>query len=138
MAFSLELPDNELFDKSLNSMSRFQSAASRAKEIVVQVLKNPLPDKIKVINVNFPNSVNSATDSRIVGLCHVKYVDEAIEALDPRGVPVFWLWGKTKTDLPLDTDSFVLINENKITITPISLNLGDSFLEDLKEYFSED
>jgi len=138
MAFSLELPDNELFDKSLNSMSRFQSAASRAKEIVVQVLKNPLPDTIKVLNVNFPNSVNSATDSRIVGLCQVKYVDEAIEALDPRGVPVFWLWGKTKTDLPLDTDSFVLINENKITITPISLNLGDSFLEDLKEYFSED
>ena len=138
IAFSLELPDNELFDKSLNSISRFQSAANRAKEIVVQVLNNPLPYKIKVLNVNFPNSVNSDTESRIVGLCQVKYVDEAIEALDPRGVPVFWLWGKTKTDLPHDTDSFVLINEKKITITPISLNLGDTFLEDLKEYFSED
>ncbi|MHA1237401.1 MAG: hypothetical protein ACTSQ9_07070, partial [Candidatus Hodarchaeales archaeon] len=102
------------------------------------VLNNPLPNKIKVLNVNFLISINFTTDSRIVRLYQVKYVDEAIEALDPRGVPVFWLWGKTKTDLPLDTDSFVLINENKITITPISLNLGDSFLEDLKEYFSED
>jgi len=136
IAFSLELPVNELFDKSHNSETRFQSAANRAKEIVLQVLNNPLPTEIKVINVNFPNSVNSDTDRKIVGLCQVKYVDEAIEVLDPRGVPVFWLWGKTKTDLPRNTDSYVLLKEKKITITPINLNLGDSFLEDLKGYFS--
>ncbi len=138
IAFSLELPDNELFDKSLNSLSKFQLAAARAKEIVLQLLNNPLPDKIKVLNINFPNSINSAANSKIVELCQVKYVDEAIEALDPRGVPVFWLWGKTKAQLTRNTDSYVLIHEKKITITPISLNLGDSFLEDLKEYFSED
>jgi 5'-nucleotidase len=138
IAFSLELPKNELFDKTFNSTDLFQLAATHAKDIVIRVLNDPLPENIKILNVNFPNSLTSKTESRIVGLCPVKYVDEAIPALDPRGVEVFWFWGKTKAELPSDTDSYVLLKEKKISISPISLNLGDAYLENLREYFSED
>ena len=137
LAFSLELPENELFEKTQNSSSRFKIAATRAREIVTHVLSNPLPNSVKILNVNFPNSVELETKLKVVKLCPVKYIDEAIEALDPRNIPVYWLWGQTQSNLPIETDSYVLLEEKLITISPISLNLESSHLEDMKDYFSK-
>ena len=105
---------------------------------MLHVLNHPLPDEIKVLNVNFPNGVESDTESKIVKLCPVKYVDEPIPATDPRGVSVYWLWGKTIANLHPDTDSYVLIHEKKITITPITLDLGKPLLKYLKDYFTKE
>jgi 5'-nucleotidase len=137
IAFSLELPDNELFEKTQNSSSRFKIAANHAKDIIKYILSNPLPNSVKVLNVNFPNSVDLATKCKVVRLCPVKYIDKAIEALDPRNIPVYWLWGQVQENLPKDTDSYVLINEKLITISPISLDLGSSQLAEIKDYFSK-
>lgn len=137
LAFSLELPENELFEKTQDSSSRFNIAARRAKEIVSHVLSNPFPNSVKILNINFPNSVDLATKIKVVQLCPVKYIDEAIETLDPRNIPVYWLWGQVQSNLPIDTDSYVLLEEKLITISPISLNLGSYHLEEMKDYFSQ-
>ena len=136
IAFSLELPDDELFEKTPNSSSKFRIAAIRAKEIVRKIISTSLTDPVKILNVNFPISINETTQIKVVRLCPVKYIDEAIETLDPRNNPVYWLWGQVQENLPKDTDSYVLINEKLITISPISLDLGSSHLEKTKKYFS--
>ncbi|MHA1976602.1 MAG: 5'/3'-nucleotidase SurE [Candidatus Hodarchaeales archaeon] len=137
IAFSLELPDDELFEKSPDSSATFKIAASRAKEIVSYVISHSFPDPVKVLNVNFPNTIDGNTKIKIVKLCPVKYIDKAIEALDPRNIPVYWLWGQVQDNLPKDTDSYVLINEKLITISPISLDLGSNHLQEIKHFFSD-
>ncbi len=135
LAFSLELPENELFEKTQNSSSIFKIAAIRAKEIISHLISHPLPKPVNILNINFPNSVDLTTNIRVVKLCPVKYIDEAIEALDPREIPVYWLWGEVQDDLPKETDSYVLIHEKEITVSPISLDLASLHLSKMKEYF---
>ena len=136
LAFSLEVPDGEMFENSTKSINKFQIAAKYACQIIKHIIDNPLPSELKVLNINFPYTVTMETKKKFVKLCPVKYIDEAIEAKDPRGTTVFWQWGKTRPNLPPNTDSYVLLEEKLITITPISLNLGDRYLEETKTYFS--
>ena len=74
---------------------------------------------------------------RVVKLCQIKYIDEAIEAKDPRNVSVYWLWGKNLAKLPVNTDSYTLLQKQQISITPISLNLGDQYLQETKDFFQD-
>ena len=138
VAFSLELPDNELFDKSQNSLAIFKIAAIHAKRIVEKIKTKGLPEGIMILNINFPNNVSLKTKLDVVKLCPVKYIDEAIEAKDPRNVSVYWLWGKNRSKLPINTDSYALLKKHQITITPISLNLGDHYLKQTKDFFLGD
>jgi 5'-nucleotidase len=135
IAFSLELPDNELFDKTQNSLAIFKVAAILAKRIIEKIKTKGFPEGVMILNINFPNTVSIKTKMNIVNLCPEKYVDEAIEAKDPRNVSVYWLWGKNKANLPINTDSYVLLKKQEITITPISLNLGDQYLQQTEDLF---
>jgi 5'-nucleotidase len=136
IAFSLEVPITELFSKPSNSDSNFENAANHAVKIIKNVLKHPLPIGIKFLNVNFPISVNNDTPYDIVRLCPIKYIDEAIEQTDPRGVPIYWIWGDVVSNLPQDTDSHSLLIKKLITITPIGLGFDQELLSSLKDYFS--
>jgi 5'-nucleotidase len=136
IAFSLEVPITEFFSKLSNSDSNFENAANHAVKIIKNVLKHPLPNGIKFLNVNFPSSVNNDTPYDIVRLCPIKYVDETIEQTDPRGVPIYWIWGDVVSNLPQDTDSHSLLIKKLITITPIGLGFDQELLSSLKDYFS--
>ena len=134
IAFSLELPDNELFEKSENSLSKFEIVAYHAKTILEQLKERKFPEGLKMLNINFPNNVTTETKMVVTKLCPIKYIDEAIEAKDPRNVPVYWLWGKTREELPQNTDSYVVAKEQKISVTPISFTLGDQFLAETIDF----
>ncbi|MHA2365492.1 MAG: 5'/3'-nucleotidase SurE [Candidatus Hodarchaeales archaeon] len=133
ISFSLVVKSTELFFGS-NSTADYTNAARRAGEIVDYVLTNPLPEGIKFLNVNFPaNCVDSPIE--VVKLAPEKYKNDIIEATDPRGVPVYWIWGNSVPNLETGTDSHALRYNNAITITPISLGFGRWALPKIGKYF---
>ncbi|MFX0051324.1 MAG: 5'/3'-nucleotidase SurE [Candidatus Hodarchaeota archaeon] len=137
IAFSLEVPVTELFSKPDNTVSNFADAANHALRITKHVIQHPLPEGIKFLNVNFPSSVNKDTPVDIVRLCPIKYIDEAIVQKDPRGVPIYWIWGEVVSNLPQKTDSHSLLIKKHITITPIGLGFDQDLICSFKDFFLE-
>jgi len=137
IAFSLEVPEIELFSRLNNSTSNYEIASIRAKEITKKVLSNGLPASVMFLNCNFPSSVSMKTPLEIVRLAPEKYVDEAIAQKDPRGVPIYWIWGNLVSDLPKNTDVHSLSVKKLITVTPISLEFNPDLILELKNWYLE-
>ncbi|MFW9777960.1 MAG: 5'/3'-nucleotidase SurE [Candidatus Heimdallarchaeota archaeon] len=138
IAFSLEVPESELFSKPSQSASNYEVAAIRAKEIASKVLLKGLPSKVLFLNCNFPSSVSLQTPIDFVPLAPEKYIDEAIEQKDPRGVPIYWIWGDLISNLQENTDVHSLSVKKMITLTPISLEFRLDHILTLKKWFSEE
>lgn len=136
IAFSMVTSVKESFFGA-DPKTDYANAAQRAGQIAKIVLANPLPKNIRFLNVNFPKAVTADTPIDIVKLSPVKYTNDIIEVKDPRGVPVYWIWGDKVENIPENTDSHSLIKKKNITITPISLGFGHWALPKLKEYFKK-
>jgi len=102
---------------------KFESAALFTKKIASNLMKNNLPSNL-VLNINFPN-INYEQIKGVEITRHGKrvYQDELKIIHDPKGTTHYWLGG----DLPEgkiepDTD-FESIYNNKVSITPLSLDL---------------
>lgn len=137
IAFSLEVPEVELFSRPSDSTSNYEIASIHAREITKKVLSKPLPSDMLFLNCNFPANVSMKTPLDIVRLAPEKYVDEAIEQKDPRGVPIYWIWGDLVSNLPENTDAHSLSVKKSITLTPISLDFNPDHISKLKNWFSE-
>ena len=135
IAFSKEVKTEEIFFGSGPETSDYLPSAKRAASIVKYVLDNPLPFGIRFLNVNFPSTTDEKTPIEIVTLSPEKYVNEVIEAKDPRGTAVYWIWGGNVDDLEPNTDAYVLAHRRHISITPISLGFGRWAINPFKEYF---
>ena len=68
----------------------------------------------------FPDTVSAETPIKYHKTAVTKYRDYTIRREDPRGVPYYWIWGQTH-DLPEDTDSYAVLKQKVISITPITL-----------------
>jgi 5'-nucleotidase len=138
IAFSLQVPKSELFVKSSNNTSNYETAAIRAREIAEKVLLKGLPLNFLFLNCNFPSSVSMQTPIDFVQLAPERYIDEAIEQKDPRGVPIYWIWGDLVKNLTENTDSHALSVKKVITLTPIGLEFNPDLIMDLKKWFLEE
>lgn len=133
IAFSLEVKSSELFDQ--NQSADYLIQAKRASEIVGVVLKHGMPDGIKFLNVNFPSDCTMETPVEVVHLAPEKYRNDVIETTDPRGVEMFWIWGDLVDSIPEGTDSYALMTNRSISITPISLGFGRWAVPKFKIFF---
>ncbi len=137
IAFSLEVPEIELFSRQNDSTSNYEIVSKHASEITKKVISKPLPSDILFLNCNFPASVSKKTPYEIVRLAPEKYIDEAIEQKDPRGVPIYWIWGELVSNLPENTDAHSLSVKKLITLTPISLDFNPDLILEFKKWFLE-
>ncbi|OLS20902.1 MAG: 5'-nucleotidase SurE [Candidatus Heimdallarchaeota archaeon LC_3] len=122
IAFSMVVRASELFYGG-KVQSDYSVAAKKSKHIVEIVLNDSLPEDIKFLNVNYPAEVKLDTPIRVVDLAIKKYSTEVLEATDPRKTPIYWIWGEQLPNIPENTDSKAII-DNQISITPISLGFG--------------
>lgn len=136
IAFSYEVKSTELFYGGA-TISDYTIPSQRAQEIVKIILKKPLPDGIRFLNVNFPASVQLDTPIEIVTLCREKYINDVIIDQDPRGSEIYWIWGDSFPSLPEHTDAYALTVKKNISITPISLGFGRWALPKLENYFRD-
>ncbi len=104
---------------------KFESAALFTKKIAYNLNKNNSISNL-VLNINFPNIDSKKIEGvEITRQGKRVYKDEVKIINDPQGTTHYWLGG----DLPdgkiePDTD-FEAIHNNKVSITPLSLDLTD-------------
>ena len=135
IAFSLVVKSSELFFGGEVS-SNYSNAAKKAAEITQIIINNPLPEGIRFLNVNFPADVNENSKLKVVTLARKKYSNDIIEAKDPRGTTVFWIWGDIIPNIPENSDSHAVMH-GIIAVTPISLGFGRWALPVLQKYFND-
>ncbi|HDP37173.1 MAG TPA: 5'/3'-nucleotidase SurE [Candidatus Atribacteria bacterium] len=102
---------------------KFKSAALFTKKIAANLMKNNLPSNL-VLNINFPN-IDYEEIKGVEITRHGKrvYQDEVKIIHDPQGTTHYWLGGELPDGkIEPDTD-FEAIHNNKVSITPLSLDL---------------
>lgn len=119
IAFSLDVDEHLFFDESADPPG-LDSAAKTACRIIAQVLENGLPPSVAFLNVNFPRTISEDTPIEICQMALSKYHNYPIKREDPRGVPYYWIWGKT-VSIPENTDVYVVKKKGFTSITPITL-----------------
>ncbi len=112
--------------------TRFDVAASFAAKLAKHILGRGLPADT-LLNVNVPNLPASEIKGVVITRQgkHV-YRDQVIEKKDPRGQTYYWIAGTIKSN-PVDGTDLGAVSQNRISITPLHLNLtSDEFLDELR------
>ncbi len=110
---------------------QFDTAAAFTARLVRVVARERLPEGV-LLNVNVPNVPPAAIAGvEVTRLGRRIYRDELVKRADPRGRPYYWLGG----DIPLShlepgTDAHAVAN-NRISVTPIHLDLTNHRLLDV-------
>lgn len=101
----------------------FSYAAQFAAQLARHAVDNGLGNDV-LLNVNVPN----LPKERIAGIEITRlgkrvYRDVLMQSKDPLGRVYYWIGGDVPSGLPVDGTDFTAITENKISITPIHLDL---------------
>lgn len=108
----------------------FQPAAAFVAQLARQLLADPLPVHT-FLNVNVPHI--SASELRGVMVTHQgrrEYVDRIEKRLDPGGRPYYWQAGSLRETTPDPRSDVHAVLENRISVTPVQLDLTDYTLLD--------
>ncbi|MHA1302700.1 MAG: 5'/3'-nucleotidase SurE [Candidatus Heimdallarchaeaceae archaeon] len=103
----------------------FEPMAEVARKIVKLVLDSDWPRDLAFLNINFPIEVTEETKLYVTRPTLYKYDNYMVAKRDPRGLPYLWLWGERKPTFPEGTDTWAVIQQHAISITPIGFNLHE-------------
>ena len=137
IAFSTAIDDPDRLERSreyVRIMSRF------VRRIVEWVLENGMPEDVKLLNVNFPPKLSEDTKAMLTRPALMRFKERIIERRDPRGRPYYWIYGTVLDNPRPGTDVYAVWVENKISITPISINLqaaNTEFFKPLEKRLNE-
>ena len=136
IAVSREAKPNEWFD-STGAIRDCDRVCDVTKEIVMRVLKKGMPEKIDLLNLNFPVDISDDSKLVITKPSKIRMHNEVEKRIDPNGRPYFWYLGIEKTP-PKNTDAYeVLINKN-ISLSPVILEwITDDDIHRLEEFMKE-
>jgi 5'-nucleotidase len=120
------------------SMASFENlhwntAAVVARRIALAVLANGLPPKT-LLNVNVPNvPLEELGGIEATEQGHTIYDQRLIKRTDPRGSDYYWITGAIPRGEPMDGTDFAAIFNNRVSITPIQINLTNRpFMRELR------
>jgi len=127
IAFSLHAPED------FQGLLDFTPAASLARRVVAQVLKNGLTPNL-LLNVNIPYLREDQIKGIVVTRQGLRvYRDRLDRRVDPRGRPYYWIGGDSPTAIPDEGTDFSAIESGYVSITPLHLDMTDFIvLETLK------
>jgi 5'-nucleotidase len=136
IAVSRRATPEEWFD-STGSTSDCEQMCEITKNLVMKVLKKGMPDKIDLLNLNFPSDISEDSKIVITKPTMVHMHNDVERRVDPNGRPYYWYLGIGR-DPPVDTDAYeVLVNKN-VSLSPVVLDwIKDSDLETLKEFMKD-
>ncbi len=120
VAFSTAVRSAESLERDKVLWSSIRLAA---REITEYVLEKGMPRGVDVLNVNFPGKITSRTEVRIVEAARLRYREQIVRRIDPRGQPYYWVYGEPMTPEP-GTDVYAVMVEGNIAITPLAFNLN--------------
>src|SRR5512142_279522 len=101
----------------------FRPAASAARQVVEQILKNGLPAEI-LLNVNVPRVKHEDIRGfRMTRQGLRVYHGRLDEGKDPRGIPFYFIGGDAPTGVPERGTDVGALAEGYVSITPLQLDL---------------
>jgi len=118
-AFSADVksPDEFMrrkYRKALMSVSR---------AVAEYLFEKGMPKGFDLISVNFPSVIGKRTKVKLARPARIRFAQYTERRIDPQGRPYFWIYGES-TSPEEGTDSYVVLVEKNIAITPLSLNLS--------------
>ncbi|MHA2028200.1 MAG: 5'/3'-nucleotidase SurE [Candidatus Kariarchaeaceae archaeon] len=121
-AFSIDTPEIYFYGNEIpgNIDLAGQLSIKIAKKFVSMV-NNQFWSDVLFVNVNFPDNLDESTEIVLAEPETYKYNNWLHEREDPAGNTYFWLWGERRNDFTPGTDTSLVHEDKKITITPISL-----------------
>jgi 5'-nucleotidase len=103
----------------------FESAARFAAKIVEKVLTHGLPNGT-LLNVNVPNlPPEQIKGVQVTKLGKRVYRDAVVKKKDPRGKDYYWIGGQPPIWCRGEETDFEAVEDGKISITPLHLDLTD-------------
>ncbi|MCK5389520.1 MAG: hypothetical protein KAJ36_03470, partial [Candidatus Thorarchaeota archaeon] len=107
------------------------------KDLVMRVLEKGMPEKIDLLNLNFPSDISETSKLVITKPTKIRMHNEIERRVDPNGRPYYWYLGIEK-EPRVGTDAHeVFINKN-IALSPVILEwIKDADIERL-EHFMKD
>ncbi len=128
-AISLDVPEEYFFAKSLPfDLSLIAKLAVDLSEVLYHAPRE-FWEKVLFVNINFPHKVTESTKIEVVGLETYKYKNYLVERTDPKGLTYFWLWGNKRDDWDSTKDSYKVLFEDTITVTPVTFGVFDESLQ---------
>ncbi len=123
IAASIQAVDQgDKFDLHHGAKHSFEVATTVLRRVAEKVLRHGLPDGVDVLNLNVPVSATEETEIAVTRLARKIFKTSVQERFDPRGRPYYWIDGELICCDAKGTDVQTLYQENKITITPLSLD----------------
>lgn len=120
IAFSTDVADDaQLIDQKGVD---FTKIAKISAEIVKIILEQEWPKGLAFLNINYPKEITKDTRVFITAPEVYKYDNFMVEKADPRNIPYLWLWGERKKSFKENTDSWAVVEQNGISISPVSLD----------------
>jgi 5'-nucleotidase len=131
IAFSMVVAEEAVFALEYHQPD-FSQAALVAGEIVGDVLEHGMPPGAELLNVNFPSKADASTEIELTQVARRKYTDKVIVRKDPRGRAYYWLFGEKLGSFPQNTDADAVLSKDKISVTPLVLNMSGPITEGLE------
>lgn len=128
-ALSMDVPEKYFYAKSI------PYDLDLAAEIGIKIAKHFLRaspefwEQVVFVNINFPHDIDESTKIEVVDLDTHKYENYLYEREDPKGEKYFWLWGTRRESFDESKDSYKVLFDNTITITPVVLKSTSSLLK---------
>jgi 5'-nucleotidase len=123
IAASIQVKEEGLkFDDNRDYEHDFEVAIKVVNRIARNVLKHGLPEKVDLLNVNIPYTVETDTEIEITRLARKLFRTEVEERHDPRGRPYYWIAGDLSMVDEEGTDVNALVQKGHISVTPLSLD----------------
>ena len=104
--------------------ARWETPLQLGPELIRKLLAQGWPPTI-MLNVNFPDCLPEEVEGTLVtqqGRRDQDYL-RIVDRMDARGRPYFWLGFNYSTSEPEEGTDLWALRENKISVTPLSLNL---------------
>lgn len=114
--------------------NHLDTAGCVARQIAEVILQKGLPDNV-FLNVNLPDiPYDSLRGMAVTCMGRRNYQDEIIKRKDPRGDVYYWIGGANPDHYTTPDSDFEAIENNKVSITPLSRDLTAHAVSDqLKE-----
>jgi len=125
IAFSRKIPmEHQRSDEF--AVLDWEEEKKHIQNIFVNVMKNGFPNGVRILNVNFPVSINATTEVRVTKQAYMnygKYVYPDKRDIN-RGHRLEWTFNDKLNDAPKDSDIYAVHFDEVISVTPLKSTMS--------------
>ena len=108
-----------------DTVEAYQASAQIAYQLVKRILANRIPDDV-LLNVNVPNAdLSEIGDMVVTRQDQGIYSAQSIRRQDRYGRTYYWIGGTRSTDDHADDTDICAVQNNRVSVTPIIVELTD-------------